>query len=374
MGRNREARLARSHDDHVGVRLCAGAARIVSRGRAHGGRRSGRGSLVEHIRTTRYAARTFPAPPPPDPGWWDGGVPDHRSTAPAVEIHAGALTEPEAAAVRSLAEATTAADGVAPLSEQPLLWLTGGGPQIRHLRVRAPELVGYGQVDLRDPALASAEVVVHPAHRRHGIGSALIDAARDAVRDRGGDAVAVWAHGDVPAARAFAAARGYPVVRELWQMALDPLVAPEPPDLPAGVRVRAFEPGRDEDAWVAVNARAFAAHPEQGRLTRADLADRMAEPWFEPAGLLLAERDGRLLGFGWTKIVGDVGEIYALGVDPDARGQRLGPALTALMLAHLAERGIRRALLYTEGDNVPAIALYRKAGFARSAVDVMYRV
>ncbi|WP_158370603.1 mycothiol synthase [Cellulosimicrobium cellulans] len=297
---------------------------------------------------------------------------------PDLTSRTGALPAATAAAVRDLAAAAGAHDGVAPLSEQPLLWLTGGGPDVVHLLAgedAAP--VGYAQVDLRDPTLATAEVVVAPAARRRGTGTALLDAALAATRARGGEAVAVWAHGDVAPARALAAARGLPAVRELWQMALDPLVAPDPDaaPLPAGVTVRAFEPGRDEEAWVAVNARAFGQHPEQGRLTRADLEARQAEPWFDPAGFLLAEEDGRLVGFGWTKVAepGE-GEIYALGVDPAAQGRRLGPALTARMLAHLAGRRVPRVVLYTEGDNAPAIRVYRAAGFDRSAVDVVYRV
>jgi mycothiol synthase len=306
-------------------------------------------------------------------------VTQDEHVSPRAEARTGALPAELAVAVRTLATAAEAADGVAPLSEQPLLWLAGAGPDVTHLLVAGPghHLAGYAQVDLRDPARATAEVVVDPAHRRRGIGSALLDAARDAVRARGGDAVDTWAHGDVPPARALATARGLPVVRELWQMALDPVVVPPVRDLPPGVTVRAFEPGHDEDAWVAVNARAFAEHPEQGRLTRADLEDRMAEPWFDPTGLLLAERDGRLLGAGWTKVEASdagVGEIYALGVDPAAQGQGLGPALTARMLEHLAGRGVRRVVLYTEGDNAPAIRVYRAAGFERSAVDVVYRV
>ncbi|RMI06608.1 GNAT family N-acetyltransferase, partial [Cellulomonas triticagri] len=112
----------------------------------------------------------------------------------------GALDGADAAAVRALAAAAAATDGVPPLSEQPLLWLTGGGPDVVHLLAgTGSDLVGYAQADLRDPALATAEVVVHPAHRRHGTGSALLAALRDAATARGADHVDVWAHGDLPA-------------------------------------------------------------------------------------------------------------------------------------------------------------------------------
>ena len=145
-----------------------------------------------------------------------------------------------------------------------------------------------------------------------------------------------------------------------------------------------FRPGVDEAAWLAVNARAFASHPEQGRWTPADLALREAEPWFDPAGFLLAWRGGpggELLGSHWTKVhlAGDVGpeavgEVYVLGVDPAAQGIRLGRALTDLGLAHLRGRGLAEVLLYVEEDNTAAVALYERTGFTRYAVDVSWRL
>ncbi len=170
-------------------------------------------------------------------------------------------------------------------------------------------------------------------------------------------------------------------VRELWQMRLDLTAgsAVAEPALPTGVTVRGFVPGADEDAWCRVNARAFASHPEQGRLTPADVRAREREPWFDPAGFLLAERDGALIGSAWTKVhpagafgTAPVGELYALGVDPDAQGEGLGGALTTLALTYLRARGLRGVLLYTEADNTAAVRTYLRAGFTRSAVDVMY--
>ena len=93
------------------------------------------------------------------------------------------------------------------------------------------------------------------------------------------------------------------------------------------------------------------APPRAGPLDPRDLELREAEPWFDPAGFLLAWRgDGRrLLGSHWTKVhpageAGDepIGEIYVLGIDPDAQGMRLGRALTDLGLAHLRARGLAR--------------------------------
>jgi mycothiol synthase len=144
------------------------------------------------------------------------------------------------------------------------------------------------------------------------------------------------------------------------------------------VVVRGYSPA-DADEVVRVNAAAFAAHPEQGAMDAANLAERMAEPWFDPAGLLVAEdatAPGRLLGFHWTKQHSDsLGEVYVVGIDPAAQGRGLGKLLTLAGLQHLASRGVSEVLLYVESDNRPAIAVYSGLGFTHAGSDthVMYQ-
>jgi len=273
---------------------------------------------------------------------------------------------PDPVEVRALAGAAEAADGVAPLSEPVLLALHGGGG--RHLLARRDGvLVGYAQLN-RDVA----ELVTHPAHRRQGAGGQLLDA----LEQRAGTDLQVWAHGRRPAAVAFAESRGYTAERVLWQLRrpLDGRIPDAP--LPAGITLRAFRPGRDEDAWVAVNARAFAGHREQGAWTAADLRLREGEPWFDPDGFLLAERpDGSLAGFHWTKVhpgPPPIGEVYVLGVDPSAQGIRLGPALATAGLRHLRDRGLAAVLLYADEDNPQAVRLYERLGFTKWDVDVQF--
>jgi mycothiol synthase len=294
--------------------------------------------------------------------------------------------------VLALLRAATAADGVRPLSEEAELRLQHGGPAGGRdvLVAAAGVLVGYARFEGgTGEGDAEGELVVHPDARRRGFGRALLRRLEELAGDR---PLRVWAHGDLPGSAELAAAGGYDRARVLLQMRR-PLegVDPDPrPALPDGVRVLPFRPGRDEDAWLRVNARAFEHHPEQGSWTAADLALREAEPWFDPAGFFLAWRgeggrggdgaDGELLGFHWTKVhpAGDagaeaIGEVYVLGIAPEAQGGGLGRALTDLGLAHLRGRGLRDVLLYVEGDNVPAVSLYEKRGFVRHAVDVSWR-
>lgn len=144
----------------------------------------------------------------------------------------------------------------------------------------------------------------------------------------------------------------------------------------APIRLRAFVPAQDERDWVDVNNRSFAAHPEQGGWTVADLTDRESEPWFDPEGFLLHhdESTGALAGFVWTKVHADasppVGEIYVIGVDPRFQGRGLGRTLTLAGLDWMHRvRGITEAMLYVDGANAPALAMYDRLGFRVANID-----
>lgn len=272
--------------------------------------------------------------------------------------------------ILALADAVAAADGVAALSEQTLLHLRRPGRTVRHLTATGPQGVvhGYAQVD---PAAGSAELAVHPAHRRVGTGRALLRAVRTSP-------VAVWAHGDLPAARALAEAEGLSRVRELLHLtrAVTPADAVDDVADPEGIEVTAFRAGADEEAWVRLNAAAFAGHPEQGWMGVADLRAREAEDWFDPDLFWLARPAGEPkaepVASMWVKVVGEAGEIYVLGVHPAAQGRGLGRLLTRRALRAMAGLGLSRATLYVEGDNVPARRTYEREGFRCAAIDVQY--
>jgi mycothiol synthase len=265
----------------------------------------------------------------------------------------------EQAEVIGIAAAAEAADGASPLDEAARIALADG---------RARVVVAEGGFALlHDGDLSLA---VHPEHRGRGVGSALLARAESAYDD-----MTAWSHGDHPAAARLAASHGWERVRDLWVMRRAASAELPPLEVPPGVTVRSY---RDSDAAdvVRVNAAAFAHHPEQGAMDADNLARRMAEPWFDPAGLLVAEDATGMLGFHWTKQHDTrLGEVYVVGVSPLAQGRGLGRVLTLAGLHHLAARGVEEVLLYVESDNAPAVAVYSRLGFEHAARDthVQYR-
>jgi mycothiol synthase len=307
------------------------------------------------------------------------------------------LDAADVAEIIALTHAAGDADGAYPLSEHVMLHLRHGGdtPATHVLAHADGRLVGYAHVDPTDAVEGpSAELCVHPLFRRRGLGRALVTAAITAAAEHDpSERLRLWAHGDHPSANALALSLGFARTRVLWQMRRSLFAPVDAPTLPDGVVLREFRPGADDEAWLAVNGRAFADHPDQGKWTIDDLHIRLAESWFDPAGFLLAERvtDGSVLGFHWTKVHGarsfdpvdtvddhghdhdPIGEVYVLGVDPAAQGLGLGAALTLAGLRYLRGRGLDQVMLYVDETNHPAVALYRRLGFARWSTDVCFR-
>lgn len=303
---------------------------------------------------------------------WDSGSPRPPCTLRRLpELDPGTIQR-----VAAVARLCALADGTYPLSEHVRLRLAGRHADSLHVLCTpadGPDVLGYAHLDLSEPAAGpSIEMAVAPSARGQGIGRLLLLAAAPA-----GEPVSLWAHGGGSNAARLAASAGFLPVRTLWRMTR-PLAGPASPqlphpDLPDGVTLRAFLPGADEAAWLELNREAFTDLPDQQAWTGADLAARIAQPWFDPAGFLLAhDRDGVLVGFHWTKVhvAGDehpeaaIGEVYVVGVAPAARGRGLGRALTLAGLHHLRGQGLGQAMLYVDSANGAAISLYLSLGFA----------
>ncbi|MEK6648212.1 MAG: mycothiol synthase [Actinomycetota bacterium] len=285
--------------------------------------------------------------------------------------------------VLALISAATDHDGIPPIAEHVVLHLRHGGDKDDcHIIIENDgEIIGYAHLDLTDTVAGpSAELVIHPKHRGKGFGRALLTEIGRITSPR------LWSHGDLPSAQKLAEESGYEKVRTVIQMRRS--LTEHLPSLTTEITLRSFLPGLDDEAWLALNNRAFAGHPEQGKWTLPNLHNRMKENWFDPHGFLLATQADQLVAFCWTKIHGGhshshdekekhdhdpIGELYVMGVDPDFQGQGLGHAITIAGLAHLRRQGLMSAMLYVDAENTAAIKLYKDLGFTQWGRDVMYR-
>jgi len=306
-------------------------------------------------------------------------------TTVSVQHVTAELDERTLSDVRQLASDAQDVDGNPPLSDQTLVALAAdeSGDNITTLLAEVGEgaeavLAGVAVLvrEAQDQPWVM-ELVVHPEHRQSGIGRALLTKLNELVDLT---TVQAWAHGDHEAAKKLAAKIGLSRVRELYRMRREGTDFVEEPPADRRFTVRTFRVGEDEPAWLEANSKAFAHHPEQGSLTLSDLDARMAEDWFDPSGFFLAfDAEQNLLAYHWTKLhpasgdaIRPTGEVYVVGVVPEAQGMGLGRSLTIAGINYLLELGVDAVILYVDADNEPAVKLYRSLGFTLWDADIMY--
>lgn len=286
----------------------------------------------------------------------------------------------ELAALSELLTAVSEADSHPALGEHAWLDLVQGGREgfagLVAWEPGHPHPVGYAQLSRGDHGSDknwALELVVDPHHRTPGntVAADLLHSAVQLVASEGGGHLHLWVNQPSPVHDRLAAAAGLAPGRTLYQMR-----RPLPFEQRASIATRPFRVGLDEEAWLEVNNRAFAEHPEQGGWSLATLRARQAQPWFDPAGFLLHEKEGRLAGFCWTKVhhtsEARTGEIYVVAVHPDFAGRGLGRQLVLAGLDFLTTKGLQEAMLYVDATNTRAVKMYVDLGFVVDHIDRAY--
>lgn len=285
------------------------------------------------------------------------------------------LDDKEFYAIGHLIDDAAEHDGFRSLSDQ--LWLDlVNRSQVAFAAVLAIDdldrISAYAQLAEGNLSIA-VELVVSPDVRNEitVLAPLMLRAAFDQIAAGGGGTVYWWVHRPDDTADVIAGEVGLTLGRRLLQ-----LRRTLPIDETTDVETRAFVVGRDETEWLRVNNAAFHDHPEQGGWSIDTLRQREVEPWFDPEGFRLHERDGKLAAFCWTKVHDDatppMGEIYVIAVDPTFQGLGLGRAMTLAGLHHLASSGLTVGMLHVDGANTAALSLYERLGFTSHHADHAY--
>lgn len=111
--------------------------------------------------------------------------------------------------------------------------------------------------------------------------------------------------------------------------------------------------------FVAAVAKLRGSTPEQqaAHLERLALSPLAVHP-------LVARVDGEPVACGQIACDDDMAAIYDMVTAAEWQGRGLASALVDALLAHARSRGARLAFLQVNDDNAPALAVYRKFGFA----------
>lgn len=91
------------------------------------------------------------------------------------------------------------------------------------------------------------------------------------------------------------------------------------------------------------------------------------EHYLEEPGFLVAEEDGKVVGYVVATLVPNhgraLGHVKDFAVHPDRRGEGVGTTLLSRALATVAAHGASSVKLEVRADNDAAIGLYRDFGF-----------
>ncbi|MDX3524237.1 GNAT family N-acetyltransferase [Streptomyces scabiei] len=283
---------------------------------------------------------------------------------------------------------TPLADPAATPSSHRLAWLAS-----------APDGIPLGSAFLRlftkdgQSHLAELEGAVHPAERRRGVGTALLDAAAGSARAEGRRSVVAQAERGSPG-DAFLAARGFRPVLTLTYARLD--LATIDPDHVTHL-LDEPRPGYHLTSWTGVVPDGLARSYAASRRAMDDMpmgdTDYGTVVWdverVVAAAEAIAKRgdslytvaavhtsSGTVVGFSELVLPGDgrgEGQHYGTAVLPEHRGHGLGLWMKAKSVLHAHGR-VPALLTDTAAENVPMLRVNDALGYRPTHTSIEYQL
>jgi len=230
--------------------------------------------------------------------------------------------------------------------------------------------VGYLDVRRTESGRFPLDIRVHPDAWGKGVEDALVAAGEAWARARAeqGDVLRGYAAEPARDLREALERAGFGVIRHSFDMAIELDGEPPKPEWPAGIALRPFRPGVDDEAVYEADMEAFSDHWDFHRTSYEEWRRWNLEgPTHDPSLYLLAHEGEELAGICLCQRhrSGDPtwGWVATLGVRRPWRRRGLGLALLQHAFGEFRTRGMRRAGLDVDAENTTgAVALYERAG------------
>ncbi len=287
-------------------------------------------------------------------------------------------------AIHSLISAAASTDGTPFVTHEALR--TAPAPDQNTAVALLPNhtIAGFAWWDVTQQPAMAMEGWVHPAHRRQGLGTALLVAAESAARSYSVEHLAGRAFDNSPSALALFKLRGFFEARRFNQMWVTLGSAEIQVPSIAGFTVRTFKDGDAAelfDADVDVFSTSWGAQPQTFEAwQRRNLIINA----FDPTQWVLVLEGSRIVAlalcnassFGSTATQGSAaaqdGWVSHLGVRAAYRGCGLGRLALLRGLWGLQQVGYQRVGLHVDAENTPAIRLYESVGMRSTRTRVHF--
>ncbi|NUT33682.1 MAG: GNAT family N-acetyltransferase [Hamadaea sp.] len=230
-----------------------------------------------------------------------------------------------------------------------------------------------------EEGVASLTVMVHPDHRRRGIGAQLHRELTDHLLGHGARKIEAWGEDetDVPG---FAERRGYERTFELRYSKLDltDLAALPPiPDVAPGVTAVAFS-AVEPEAVFAVDAASVVDEPGNSAADALDYEEWRTGVWDSPSidkeASTLVLVDGVPAAYTNVEVDRRTRRMWSngTGVLREHRGKGLAKLAKAVAVRRAAERGVTAAYTSNDEVNKPMLAVNTWLGYQYAATQYSY--
>jgi ribosomal protein S18 acetylase RimI-like enzyme len=277
-----------------------------------------------------------------------------------------ALTETERAEVDQLAALCRRDDALDLGIVQDLARLEPDGESNQLLYLEAGKLIGFMTVQ-PGPEI-ELYGMVHPAHRRKGVGRALLAAAQEECRRRGSRSLLLVCEEASTSGRAFAEAVGAEYRCSEYQMELDRRAINRQPPHPSLHLERTG--AEDAATLVRLTAASFGDSEEEVRPRIMGWLQQVDQRFY------IGRLDGEPIGSLRVFLIPDDSRVFinTFGVIPQYRGRGYGRQILAATIEDLLDEQWKRIMIEVGVENPRALSVYRSCGFKEVITFRFYRL